>query len=103
MLQTTPACRALVGPLTCSRPSARSIVSKEDFEIPAHRLIKASVTDHVGQSVSLPSSLVRLVSFTQLSDERKQLISNWKKAGLNLLIIVLVNDELLNQAVLDIG
>ncbi|MFT5905665.1 MAG: hypothetical protein ACI9E1_001265 [Cryomorphaceae bacterium] len=46
---------------------------------------------------------VCVVIFTQLSDERKQLISNWKKAGLNLLIIVLVNDELLNQAVLDIG
>jgi len=46
---------------------------------------------------------VCVVIFTQLSDERKQLVTDWKKAGLNLLIIVLVNDELSNQAVLDIG
>jgi uncharacterized protein (DUF58 family) len=46
---------------------------------------------------------VCVVIFTQLSDERKQLVTDWKKAGLNLLIIVLVNDELSNQAVSDIG
>jgi len=46
---------------------------------------------------------VCVVIFTQLSDERKQLVNDWRKAGLNLLIIVLVNDELSNQAVLEIG
>lgn len=46
---------------------------------------------------------VCVVIFTQLSDERKQLIIDWRKAGLNLLIIVLVNDEVSHQAALDIG
>ncbi len=44
-----------------------------------------------------------VVIFTQLSEERERLIKDWKKAGLSLLIIVLVNDEMENQQVLDSG
>lgn len=44
---------------------------------------------------------VCVVIFTELSEERKKLIKNWKKLGLNLLIIVLVNDEETHQQALD--
>ena len=44
-----------------------------------------------------------VVIFTQLSEERKQLISDWKRAGLNLLILVLVNDDESKQEAISIG
>ncbi|MGJ8658184.1 MAG: DUF58 domain-containing protein [Akkermansiaceae bacterium] len=44
-----------------------------------------------------------VVIFTKLSKERCQLVSDWKQAGLNLLIIVLVNDDESKQEVLELG
>ena len=44
-----------------------------------------------------------VVIFTRLSDERRQLVKDWKRAGLNLLILVLVNDDESNQQALGIG
>lgn len=44
-----------------------------------------------------------VVILTQLTDERKQLVNDWKKAGLNLLTLVLVNDEDSKLQALGIG
>jgi uncharacterized protein (DUF58 family) len=44
-----------------------------------------------------------VVIFTRLSDERRQLVKDWRRAGLNLLILVLVNDDESDQQALDIG
>ena len=46
---------------------------------------------------------VCVVILTQLSDKREQLVKDWKKAGLNLLIIVLVSDDESKQAATLIG
>jgi len=44
-----------------------------------------------------------IVIFIQLSDDRIDLIKQWRGSGLNLLILVLVNDVDLHQEILDLG
>jgi uncharacterized protein (DUF58 family) len=61
--------------------------------------------DSLSQQVLKHSSSFSLciVIFTQLSGERIKLVREWQKAGLNLLILVLVSDDDEKQAVLEIG
>jgi len=46
---------------------------------------------------------VCVVIFTRLSDERRKLVRDWKRAGLNLLVLILVNEEESKQAAIAIG
>jgi len=44
-----------------------------------------------------------IIIFNQLSDERRELVEEWRSAGLNLLIIVLVSAEDAQQEVISLG
>ena len=44
-----------------------------------------------------------IIVFTTLCEERKELVQAWRQAGLNLLIIVLIDDEDEKQEVIELG
>lgn len=61
--------------------------------------------DSLSQQVLRHSSSFSMcvVIFTQLSDERGKLVRDWKKAGLNLVVLVLVSDDESKQEVIRLG